>query len=142
MPSLITKDPQRAFFEQQSEVMFSMQEIGDFEEMLVDLQVKEVSQHSLFSLINTRNKVTNNISKLDLRAEIRVALFQGESKRVEKQSKSGHSIKLNSKINCYSSPNFSHLTNYKLFKQALVSKGTSKSIIVVKNVPASRLCYK
>ena len=93
-----------------------MQEMEDFEQMLVDLQVKEVSQHSLFPLINTHKKVANKTSKLDLCTEICIALFQGESERAEKQSKSGHSFKLNSKINCYSNSNFSHLTNYKLLK--------------------------
>ena len=84
--------------------------------MLVDLQVKEVSQHSLFPLINTHKKVVNKTSKLDLCAEIYMALFQGEIKRAEKQSKSGHSYKINSKINCYCNSNFLHLTNYTLLK--------------------------
>ena len=84
--------------------------------MLADLQVKEVSQYSLFPLINTHNKVVNNASKLDLRTEIRIALFQEEIERVKKQSKSGHSYKINSKINCYCNSNFLHLTNYTLLK--------------------------
>ena len=64
--------------------MFSMQEIGDFKKILIDLQGKEASQHSLFSLVKTNNKVTNNTSKLDLYAEVYIALFQGESEQVEK----------------------------------------------------------
>ena len=43
--------------------------------MLTDLQVKEVSQYSLFSLINTNNKVVNNTSKLDFCAEVYMAVF-------------------------------------------------------------------
>ena len=79
MSILITKDLLKAFFEQQSKIMFSMQEIGDFKQMLTDLQVKEVSQHSLFLLINTSNKVTNKTSKLDLCTEVCMAVLQGES---------------------------------------------------------------
>ena len=75
MPIPIIKDPQRTLLKEQNEAMFSMQERGDFEQMLADLQVKEASQHSLFPLISTCKKVTNNTSKLDLCAEICMALF-------------------------------------------------------------------
>ena len=75
MSSPIAKDLQRESFKQQSEAMFSMQEMEDFEQILTDLQVKEVSQYSLFSLINTHNKIPNNRSKLDLCTEIYMALF-------------------------------------------------------------------
>ena len=71
-------------FKDKSDVVFSINEIEDFEKMLDKLQVTEVSQHSLFPLISTNNKVVNYTSKLDLCTEIYIVVFQEEYKRVEK----------------------------------------------------------
>ena len=129
-------------FEEKSDTVFSMKEIEDFKKMLDKLQVVEVSQHSLFPLINT-NKVVNHASKLDLCTEINMAIFQGECERVEKLLKSrSDNLKYSNKINCYSNPDFSHLTNYKLLKCALANTSAYKSIIVAKNVPTNFLRYK
>ena len=61
-------------FEDESDIVFSMKEMRDFKKILGELQVAEVSQHSLFPLISTKNAV-NYASKLDLCTEIRMAIF-------------------------------------------------------------------
>ena len=59
----------------ESDTVFSIKEIRDFEKMLDKLQVAEVSQYSLFPLINTNNKVVNYTSKLNLFAKIYIVVF-------------------------------------------------------------------
>ena len=103
-----------------------MKEIGDFEKILGKIQVIEISQYLLSLLINTNNKVANHISKFELRAKIYMVVFKEEYKRVEKLSNFHSNTLNNSKINCYSNYDFSHLINSKLSKCALVSICTSK----------------